>query len=79
MDIPLNAEVRCTDGAGGRSTCLVINPVTKEITHLVVQTKDFFHDEHMVPLSFIAETVGVMYFRLEREDNPCQCWLALWC
>ena len=42
MDIPLDAEVLCTDGAGGRSTCLIINPVTKEITHLVVQTKTFF-------------------------------------
>ncbi len=56
MDIPLDAEVRCTDGVGGRSTCLIINPVTQEITHLVVQTKGFFHDDYMVPLSFIVES-----------------------
>jgi len=69
MDIPLNAEVRCTDGAGGRSTCLIINPVTKEITHLVVQTKGFTHDEYMVPLSFIAES-GPEYIQLRcsREE-----------
>ena len=69
MDIPLNAEVRCTDGAGGRSTCLVINPVTKEITHLVVQTNDFFHDKHMVPLSFITESgPDYVQLRCSREE-----------
>lgn len=67
MDIPLDAEVHCTDGPGGRSTCLVINPVIKEITHLVVQTKGFLHNEYMVPLSFIAES-GPAYVQLR-----CSC------
>ncbi len=67
MDIPLDAEVLCTDGAGGRSTCLIINPVTREITHLVVQTKDFLHNEYLVPLSFIEES-GPEYVQLR-----CSC------
>jgi hypothetical protein len=56
LDIHLNTEVRCTAGTGGHSTCLIINPVTKEITHLVVQTKGFIHEEYVVPLSLIAES-----------------------
>ena len=63
MDLPLDAEVRCSDGAGGRSTCLIVNPVTRENTHLVVQTEGFLHDEYLVPLSFIEES-GTEYIQL---------------
>lgn len=36
-DIPLGARVDCTDGRCGESTAVIINPVTQEITHLVVR------------------------------------------
>jgi Methyltransferase domain len=35
--IPVNAEVRCTDGTCGHSTCVLINPITNKVTHLVVK------------------------------------------
>jgi len=66
MDIPSDAEVRCTDGAGGRSTSLIVNLVTKEIAHLLVEAKDSFHDEHLVPLSLIEES-GTEYIQLRRS------------
>ncbi len=37
MEIPLNAQVECTDGVCGHSACVLINPVTDQVTHLVVQ------------------------------------------
>jgi hypothetical protein len=73
MDIPLDAEVRCTDGAVGRSSCMILNPVTREITHLVIQTKGFPHDEYLVPLSFIEKS-GADYIRLScSRDEIAHC------
>ena len=34
MDIPINAEVSCLDGPCGRTTNLILNPTTEEITHV---------------------------------------------
>jgi sporulation protein YlmC with PRC-barrel domain len=56
MDIPINAQVRCADGECGRSTRVVINPVTRQVTHLVVQEIEFLGVEHLVPLDQVLET-----------------------
>ena len=37
MDIPLNVDVHCPDGRCGRSTHIIINPATEQVTHLVVK------------------------------------------
>ena len=69
MDIPLNAEVHCTDGVCGRSSCIIVNPVTKNVTHFVVQTKGFLHSEYMVALDTIIEsTPKQIYLRCTREE-----------
>jgi hypothetical protein len=39
MDIPVKAVVQCTDGPGGRSTYVVVNPITEQVTHLVVKER----------------------------------------
>jgi hypothetical protein len=56
MDIPVNADVQCTDGLGGRSTYAVLNPVTRMVTHVVVQQASFPHQERLVPVAMVAET-----------------------
>jgi len=56
MDIPTNAPVQCTDGPGGRSTYLIINPFTQTVTHLVVREKQFTHPERLVSIDQIAES-----------------------
>jgi sporulation protein YlmC with PRC-barrel domain len=56
MDIPIDVEVLCTDGPGGHSSAIVLNPVTKEVTHLAVRTKGFLSDEYLVPVELIAES-----------------------
>lgn len=56
MDIALNAHVHCTDGPCGHTTAVVMNPITEEVTHVVVQTKGMFHEAYMVPLDLIADS-----------------------
>jgi sporulation protein YlmC with PRC-barrel domain len=56
MDIPVAADVQCTDGHGGRSTYVVLNPVTRRVTHVVVKQDSFPHLERLVPVEMVAET-----------------------
>ena len=39
MEIPLNVDVHCSDGHCGRSTYIILNPTTEQVTHLVVKQK----------------------------------------
>ena len=55
MKILLNADVRCTDGDGGDSVGLVLNPLTKVATHLVVETKGLGRHEVLLPLDFVVD------------------------
>ena len=38
-NIPINAKVECTDGPLGKTTNVIVNPVTKKVTHIVVKDK----------------------------------------
>lgn len=63
MDIPLNVEVFCSDGTCGRSTAVIVNPVSQKATHLVVATPEMLHSEYLVPISLIEES-GADYIQL---------------
>lgn len=56
MDIPIDAEVFCTDGFCGRSTRVVLKPKTEEVTHLVVKEKESPHKEILVPVTAVTAT-----------------------
>ena len=56
MDIPIDAEVFCTDGFCGRSTRVVLKPETEEVTHLVVREKEPPHQEILVPVTAVTAT-----------------------
>lgn len=56
MEIPLNVEVECSDGIGGRALCVIIDPLKDEITHLVVSRPGFAHEERLVPIEKVLET-----------------------
>lgn len=56
MDVPIDADVQCTDGVGGRSTYVVLNPITHRVTHVVVRQDSFPHLERLVPVGMVAET-----------------------
>jgi sporulation protein YlmC with PRC-barrel domain len=56
MDIPIDTDVQCTDGTGGRSTYVVLNPVSRRVTHVVVKQGTFPRLERLVPVGMVAET-----------------------
>jgi sporulation protein YlmC with PRC-barrel domain len=56
MIIPINADVHCLDGFVGRPTYVIVNPITKEVTHLVVRENQSPHAEHLVPVRLVKET-----------------------
>jgi sporulation protein YlmC with PRC-barrel domain len=56
VDIPLNADVHCTDGLCGRSTHIIVNPVTRQMTHIVVEEREFPRTQHLVPLETVIES-----------------------
>ena len=68
MDIPLDVEVRCTNGVCGSTYAIVLNPVTETITHVVVRTKGLVHDEYLVPLDVITESTP-HYIQLDWSEK----------
>src|SRR5574341_2383795 len=56
MDIPVNAVVYCADGICGRSAYAVLNPVTDQVTHMVVEEKRLPHTQRIVPIDDVMET-----------------------
>jgi sporulation protein YlmC with PRC-barrel domain len=56
MDIPIHAKVVCQDGECGQVTCVIFNPVTDNLTHIVVKENPFPHEERLIPIKLIQET-----------------------
>jgi sporulation protein YlmC with PRC-barrel domain len=56
-DVPLGAEVECVDGPCGESSVIILNPETREITHLVVKDRKLpDRDQRLVAVDQVAET-----------------------
>lgn len=56
MDIPLNVDVFGPNGRIGRSTHIILNPVTEEVTHVVVRETFNNHTERLVPVTDIQNS-----------------------
>jgi hypothetical protein len=56
MDIPIDADVLCADGLCGQSTCVVLNPITRQITYLVVRESSLPYTKHLVSIDQVTET-----------------------
>ena len=57
MEIPLQAQVECTDGVCGRSVYVLINPVIEKVTHLVVREDLSPNTEYIVPVDIVSATI----------------------
>lgn len=69
MDIPVNAEVACVDGVCGQSTYVIINPISRQVTHVVVKQKKGLHTEHLVPVDLVADTTrDLIRLRCTRDE-----------
>ena len=64
MDISVHTEVHCTDGLVGKSTHIVVDLVTEQVTHIVVKLKES-RREYLVPLEKITSS--------DREEIQLNC------
>ncbi len=56
MEIPLSADVRCKGRSCGSPVAIVLNPVSDQVTHLVVKERGSPHTERLVPIGMVVET-----------------------
>ncbi len=56
IDLPVKAEVHCSDGAAGHSTYVIGNPTDRELTHLVVKSSQPPFHEYLVPVDQVEDT-----------------------
>ncbi len=56
MEIPINAEVQCKDGVCGRSTYVIVDPATRQITHVIVKLANWPHTERLVPIELVMNS-----------------------
>ena len=54
----IGAGASCTDGVCGEVTRMVVNPLTREVTHLVVEPKHRHGSARLVPLDLVDATTG---------------------
>ncbi|MBX0328438.1 PRC-barrel domain-containing protein [Oscillochloris sp. ZM17-4] len=55
MDIRIDTNVECTDGPGGQVTSIILNPVTRRITDMVVREPGLVGNQVLVPTTMITE------------------------
>jgi len=58
MEIPLKAQVECTNGICGRSEYVLINPQTDQVTNLVVRETASPNTEYVVPVELVSATIA---------------------
>jgi uncharacterized protein YrrD len=56
MDISINAKVNCQNQECGKINSVIINPISKIITHIVVQEKGLIGINRLVPIEKIIDS-----------------------
>jgi SAM-dependent methyltransferase/sporulation protein YlmC with PRC-barrel domain len=61
MAIPIRAEIQCMDGLGGHSTTgvstgVILHPISRRVTHIVVKEQSFPHTERLVPVDLVIDS-----------------------
>ncbi len=59
----IGADASCTDGVCGEVTCVVVDPLARTVTHLVVEPKHRQGSARLVPLDLIDATTGEIRLR----------------
>jgi uncharacterized membrane protein len=69
IDLPINAGVHCLDGIAGRSTYAIVNPINRQMTHLVVKSLLPPFHEYLVPIDQVEETTpDLIRLKCTRND-----------
>jgi sporulation protein YlmC with PRC-barrel domain len=64
----IGAEVRCTDGVCGEVRRVIVDPVARAVTHLVVQPKDRLDLDRLVPLDLVDAADGQIRLRCSQAE-----------
>ncbi len=56
MDISIQAAVQCVDGPNGHVECVIVDPTTQQITHIVVREGGLLGEAVMVPIGAVTES-----------------------
>jgi len=63
MPFRIGADVSCTDGACGQVSRIIVNPVTREVTHLAVDPKYRRGQGRLVPVELVDTATGQIRLR----------------
>ena len=63
MTFRLGVDASCTDGACGQVSRIIVNPVTREVTHLAVGPKHQYGLGRLVPVDLVDATTGQIRLR----------------
>jgi len=56
-NIPIGAKIICIDGSGGKSTAVIVGPVTHKVTHIAVSDQSILSgEERLVPIDRVIKT-----------------------
>ncbi len=64
----IGSEVACTDGVCGDLIRVVIDPVAREITHLVVEPRHRQNAGHLVPIDLVTSTAKEIQLRCTKSE-----------
>ena len=64
----IGAGASCTDGVGGQVTCVIVDPLARAVTHLVVEPKHRHGAARLVPLDLVDATTGEIRLRCSLAD-----------
>jgi sporulation protein YlmC with PRC-barrel domain len=59
----IGADARCTDGDCGEVRRVIVNPIAREVTHLVVEPKGRLGLARLVPLDLVGTSAGQVEIR----------------
>lgn len=68
MEFTIGSEVACTDGACGDLRRVVIDPIARAITHLVVEPRHRRDAGHLVPIDLVTSTVHQIQLRCTKSE-----------
>ena len=63
MPFKIGADASCTDGACGQVSRIIVNPITREVTHLAVDPKHRHGPGRLVPVDLVDATTGQIRLR----------------
>jgi sporulation protein YlmC with PRC-barrel domain len=64
----IGSEVACTDGVCGDLRRVVIDPVARAITHLVVEPRDQRAAGHLVPIELVSSSANEIRLRCTKSE-----------